>query len=284
MDPWLVAEIIVQHTKALCPLVAVQPIYIHPYSVAKMVTTFGHLYGRRIYLNMVAGGFTNDLIALNDSTPHDRRYDRLLEYTTIIKRLLDNGSAVTYDGEFYKAKNLKLTPALSPDLAPGIFLSGSSTAGLATARALDATAVEYPKPAEEYESARPQGIDSGIRVGIITRAREEHSWSVAHERFPEDRKGQLTRQLANKVSDSVWHKQISRLDRAGENNPYWLVPFNNYKTMCPYLVGSYERVAKELARYITVGYKTFILDIPPTEEELHHTSIVFQQAQDLCVK
>ncbi len=99
-------------------------------------------------------------------------------------------------------------------------------------------------------------------MGIITRAREEHSWSVAHERFPEDRKGQLTRQLANKVSDSVWHKQISRLDRAGENNPYWLVPFNNYKTMCPYLVGSYERVAKELARYITVGYKTFILDIP----------------------
>jgi alkanesulfonate monooxygenase len=90
------------------------------------------------------------------------------------------------------------------------------------------------------------------------------------------------RQLANKVSDSVWHKQLSQLDQTTENNPYWLVPFNNYKTMCPYLVGSYDRVAKELARYIAVGYKTFILDIPPNEEELHHSSIVFRRAEHLC--
>jgi alkanesulfonate monooxygenase len=284
VDPWLVAQVIIQNTETLCPLVAVQPIYMHPYTVAKMVTTFGHLYGRRIYLNMVAGGFTNDLIALNDTTPHDRRYDRVVEYTTMIKRLLDGGSSVTYDGEFYKGKNLKLTPALAPDLSPGIFMSGSSEAGLAAARALNATAVMYPKPAEEYESARPQTMDSGIRVGIITREEEKQSWGIAHERFPEDRKGQLTRQLANKVSDSVWHKQLSQLDQTTENNPYWLVPFNNYKTMCPYLVGSYNCVANELARYIAVGYKTFILDIPPNEEDLHHTSIVFRRAQGLCAQ
>jgi alkanesulfonate monooxygenase len=284
VDPWLVAQVIIQHTEILCPLVAVQPIYMHPYTVAKMVTTFGHLHRRRIYLNMVAGGFTNDLIALNETTPHDRRYDRVVEYTTMIKRLLDGRSPVTYDGEFYKAKNLKLTPPLAPDLSPGIFMSGSSEAGLAAARALGATAVMYPKPAEEYESARPQHMESGIRVGIITREGEEQSWSIAHERFPEDRKGQLTRQLADKVSDSVWHKQLAQLNQTTENNPYWLVPFNNYKTMCPYLVGSYDRVAKELARYIAVGYKTFILDIPPSEEELYHTSIVFRRARDLCAK
>jgi alkanesulfonate monooxygenase len=156
VDPWLVAQVIIQNTETLCPLVAVQPIYMHPYTVAKMVTTFGHLYGRRVYLNMVAGGFTNDLISLNDTTPHDRRYDRVVEYTTMIKRLLDGGSPVTFDGEFYRAKNLKLTPALGPDLSPGIFMSGSSEAGLAAARALAATAVMYPRPAEEYENAQPQ--------------------------------------------------------------------------------------------------------------------------------
>jgi alkanesulfonate monooxygenase len=142
----------------------------------------------------------------------------------------------------------------------------------------------YPRPAEEYENAQPQTMDSGIRVGIITRKEGEQSWSIAHDRFPEDRKGQLMRQLANKVSDSVWHKQLSQLDKTTEHNPYWLVPFNNYKTMCPYLVGSYDRVATELARYIAVGYKTFILDIPPSEEELDHTSIVFRRAQDLCAQ
>ena len=51
----------------------------------------------------------------------------------------------------------------------------------------------------------------------------------------------------------------------------------NYKTFCPYLVGSYERIADEVARYAEAGYKTFILDIPPTEEELSHIGVVFKQ-------
>ena len=36
--------------------------YMHPYTVAKLVATFGHLYQRRVYLNLVAGGFKNDLL------------------------------------------------------------------------------------------------------------------------------------------------------------------------------------------------------------------------------
>jgi alkanesulfonate monooxygenase SsuD/methylene tetrahydromethanopterin reductase-like flavin-dependent oxidoreductase (luciferase family) len=50
------------------------------------------------------------------------------------------------------------------------------------------------------------------------------------------------------------------------------------KKIVPYLVGSYSRVAEELARYIAVGYETFILDIPPDEEELHHVGFVFDLA------
>src|SRR6476660_3078904 len=87
VDGWLVAQIVIQATQSLCPLVAVQPVYSHPYTVAKLVASIAHLHGRRVYLNMVAGGFTNDLAALNDTTPHDRRYARLVEYTSIIKSL-----------------------------------------------------------------------------------------------------------------------------------------------------------------------------------------------------
>src|SRR5229473_450654 len=111
LDPWLVSQIIIEATDRLCPLVAIQPVYMHPYSVAKMITSFAHLYGRRIYLNMVAGGFKNDLAALNDLTPHDRRYDRLVEYTTIVQRLLAGG-AVTFEGEFYRVEQLTLKPPL----------------------------------------------------------------------------------------------------------------------------------------------------------------------------
>src|ERR1700726_1934499 len=172
VDPWLVSNIILQNTRKLCPLVAIQPVYMHPYSVAKMVASFGHLYGRRIYLNMVAGGFKNDLVALNDSTPHDERYTRLVEYTTIIKQLLSSPAPVTFEGKFYKVDNLKMTPPLAPELFPGILMSGSSDAGMAAARAVGATAVQYPKPAKDSESTvGSDGGKSGVRVGIIARAK-----------------------------------------------------------------------------------------------------------------
>jgi alkanesulfonate monooxygenase len=285
VDPWLVSHIIIQNTTRLCPLVAVQPIYMHPYAVAKMVASLGHLHGRRIYLNMVAGGFKNDLVALNDTTPHDKRYDRLIEYTRIIRELLAGSASVSSEGDYYTVKNLKLTPPLAPDLFPGVFVSGSSDAGLAAAQAIGATAVKYPKAPEE-EVAPDEGVGAGVRVGIIAREDGDEAWRIARERFPEDRRGQLTHQLAMKVSDSVWHGQLSDLAdaTAAGDSPYWLVPFQNYKTMCPYLVGSYERVGDELARYMGVGYRSFILDIPPTEEELHHTNQAFRRAVALVTR
>lgn len=282
VDAWLVSQIIVQNTRTLCPLVAVQPVYMHPYTVAKMVSSFAHLCGRRIYLNMVAGGFKNDLSALNDTTPHDRRYERLIEYTTIIRELLAGPGPVSFVGQFYTVGNLRMTPPLPHELQPGIFISGSSAAGLNAARAMDATAIEYPKPAEHYEGdSRKSGLEFGIRAGIIARADEDEAWAIARERFPEDRKGQLTHQLAMKTSDSVWHKELSATSQEDTSggSPYWLVPFENYKTFCPYLVGSYERVAKELRRYIDRGYRTFITDIPVDEEDLRHCNSVFELAQ-----
>src|SRR5438046_3942171 len=45
VDPWLVAYTILRHTRTLYPLVAVQPLFMHPYAVAKIVSTIGYLYG-----------------------------------------------------------------------------------------------------------------------------------------------------------------------------------------------------------------------------------------------
>lgn len=279
VDPWLVAQVIVQNTERICPLVAVQPAYMHPYSVAKMISTIGHLYGRRIWINMVAGGFKNDLTALGDDTPHDRRYDRLVEYTTIVTKLLEG--PISLEGDFYRVKNLRLSPPLDPELYPGITISGSSEAGMAAARRLGAIAVQYPRPVDEYEKEPiANGLDVGIRVGIVARESGEEAWTAARRRFPEDRVGQLAHQLAMKVSDSVWHEQLSALGEreSGEKNPYWLVPFENYKTFCPYLVGSYDTVATELARYRATGYNTFILDVPESPSELEHIGTVFARA------
>jgi alkanesulfonate monooxygenase len=128
VDPWLVSQVIIQNTADLCPLVAVQPVYMHLYTVTKIIACLGQFYGRRIYLNMVAGGFKNDLNALNDPTPHDRRYDRLVDHTTLIKLLLSSDGPIAYAGEFYQVQRLKLIPSLPRELFPGVLVSGSSDA------------------------------------------------------------------------------------------------------------------------------------------------------------
>lgn len=285
VDPWLVSQIVLQNTHSQCPLVAVQPVLMHPYCVAKMVSTLGFLYNRRVFLNMVAGGFKNDLATLNDTTAHDQRYERLVEYTQIIQKLLEGGT-VTFAGQFYRVKDLHLSPQLSPELMPGILMSGSSEAGRAAARKTGAIAIQYPEPPGKSEPTSPgEPGPNGIRIGIVTRPSEEEAWQVALARFPGDRKGQLTRQMAQKVSDSVWHQRLSEISKASANrgaprasDAYWLHPFENYQTNCPYLVGSYDSVAAELARYMESGNRTYILDIPVAEDEFEHTGKVFQIA------
>jgi alkanesulfonate monooxygenase len=288
VDPWLVSQVVIENTERLCPLVAVQPVYMHPYAVAKMVSSLAYLHGRAVHLNMLAGGFRNDLLALGDETPHDERYDRTVEYTRIAMGLVRGEAPVTFDGRYYSVNNLRLTPAVPPDLIPEVLVSGSSPAGLTAARALGATPVKYPqRPGEE---AAWLGDDAdryfGVRLGIIARTDADDAWRIAHERFPEDRAGQITHKLAVAVSDSHWHHHLSGKAAAGEAlgggpDPYWLGPFQNYRTFCPYLVGSYDAVARMLAHYVELGSRTFILDIPPSEEELAHVGTAFDKAREL---
>jgi alkanesulfonate monooxygenase len=259
VDPWLVAQIVVEATDHLVPLIAVQPVYSHPYTVAKLVSTLTNLHGRQILLNLVAGGFRNDLLALGDTAEHDDRYARLGEFGRIVAGLC-RGEAMTMAGRFYTVNGLRLTPSVPPALQPTFVVSGSSAAGRGVAAALDATAVRYPLP------------PGGIRIGIIARADREDAWRVAHETFPAVRAGQVAYAFTMKVSDSEWHRELSLADTvAPGESTYWLHPFRQYQTFCPYLVGSYEEVASQISRYIDEGVDIVILDVPPNAEELSHS-------------
>ena len=147
------------------------------------------------------------------------------------------------------------------------------------------TPVKYPEPPQECQvSANGHSGSFGVRAGMISHEDEERAWAIAYARFPADRKGQLTRQLATKVSDSTWHKQLSELGKKTEEarSPYWLAPFENYKTNCPYLVGSYDQLAAELNRFAAAGCNTYIVDVPAAREELDHIARVFERARAIA--
>jgi len=282
VDPWLVAQLVLQDTERLCPLVAVQPVYMLPYSAAKMVASLGSLHGRRIWLNMLAGGFRNDLIALGDETAHDDRYARTVEYALLMRRLLESDQPVTLAGRFYNVRGVRLTPALPKELLPGWLISGSSPAGRAAAVEMGAIAVEYPAPPDSIPNNDHVPAGRGIRVGIIARSDADEAWKIAHARFPDDRRGRLSHAMAMKTSDSAWHRTLSELarERPADGSPYWLWPFEQHRTFCPYLVGDFASVAKEIARYLALGHTSFILDIPVEAEDLDTAAIVFRMAQE----
>jgi alkanesulfonate monooxygenase len=281
VDPWLVAQLVLQETRQLCPLVAVQPVYMLPYTAAKMVASLSSLHGRRIWLNMLAGGFRNDLIALGDETAHDDRYARTVEYALLMRRLLESDQPVNFVGRFYNVRGVRLTPALPQDLQPGWLISGSSPAGRAAAVEMGAIAVEYPAPPDTIRDTDHVPAGRGIRVGIIARANADEAWGVAHTRFPEDRRGRLSHALAMKTSDSAWHRTLSQLarEKPADGSPYWLWPFEQHRTFCPYLVGDFATVAQEIARYLSLGHTSFILDIPIEAEDLDTAAHVFSMAE-----
>jgi alkanesulfonate monooxygenase len=86
-----------------------------------------------------------------------------------------------------------------------------------------------------------------------------------------------------KVSDSTWHHRLSGLAKEqAERDAYWMIPFTNYKTFCPYLVGTYDRVGAELAHYFEKGASTMILDVPIGTEELEHVLRAIQRGANLA--
>lgn len=284
-DPWVMVGLIFEETTHLIPMVALQPVYMHPYTVAKKISSIALIHNRKVALNLIAGGYLNDLAALGGSADHDRRYDRLVEYTEIIQKLLNSTEGVTYEGEFYQVKNLKLSPEMSPDLLPDYYLSGSSDAAKVASERLGATLIQYPEPVEQLvkNGTSKNELIEGIRIGVLARHSHDRAWKEAQERFPATRIGKISHELAKKTSDSEWHKKLSDQNGNGkikDTEPvYWLGPFEYYHSFSPYLVGSYDEVAKAISKYLFAGCKICIIDTPVSEIELHSTMQVFNRAQ-----
>ncbi|CAL9575369.1 4-(gamma-L-glutamylamino)butanoyl-[BtrI acyl-carrier protein] monooxygenase BtrO [Actinosynnema sp. ALI-1.44] len=282
VDPWLVTQMAMQSTESAVPLVAVQPIAMHPHSVAKMICSLAYLHGRQVHINLVSGGFAKHLAALGDHISHDERYDRLVEYAAVIDGLLTKAPH-SHSGQYFSVRDAYFERPLPVELRPHWFVSGSSPAAARAAAALDVPRLAYPRPVHDYEKGGAEtSCAPGIRVGVLARENGDDAWREARKRFPDSEVGQLMHEMAVAVSDSHWHSHLA--EREGDHlserrSPYWLHPFRNYKTFCPYLVGSYREVGGYLARYFAAGVRTLVLDVPSEEDDLHHAHLAVAEAR-----
>lgn len=276
-DPWAVAAIILQSTKTITPLVALQPYALAPFTAAKLIWSLSTLHHRRIDLNLITGAAKDELDQIGEQLGHDERFGRATEYMTVVRALLSSDEPLAHDGLFYRYRGLRMYARLDPEVRPQVFVAGSSAAGQKMAAAVADVAITHPEPAEQFAStflsAAPKGLGTGIRIGLIARPTREEAWSAARSLFPEERITRLMNAMRKK-SESDWMRRLAHLaaKEGVYDEVYWTGAFE--KESMPALVGTYREVADYLGRYLALGVRTVILGGVYTEEDFQHAAIV----------
>ncbi|MEV0232187.1 LLM class flavin-dependent oxidoreductase [Nonomuraea sp. NPDC050786] len=279
-DPWALGQFLLERSERLVPLVAAQPVYMHPFTAARLVSTMSSLYGRPVDLNLVTGGNPNEVRALGSTIDHDERYEQLIEYGKIVTALLADQEPVSHFGRHYSVPEALLRPALPAELMPRIFVAGASDACRRAASELGVVRLTHPRALSEYEPGSTALAGTGIRMGIIARDTREEAWRVAHERCPRDPVAERLARLTYRPSESQWYRSLrGDAETRVADDCYWLYPLRLGREYCPFLVGSHEEVAETFARYLDLGVSTLILHAPRAEEDIPNAEIALRLAE-----
>ncbi|MGV9306218.1 LLM class flavin-dependent oxidoreductase [Nonomuraea sp. NPDC004354] len=274
LDPWVGATAIVSASRRLVPMVAVNPLYTHPFAAARSLLSIAELYRRRVDLNLITGAAVSELAAVCDDLDHRDRYARLQEYAEVLMLLLDGGP-VTWNGRFYRTSDLRLTPSLPADLRPRMYLAGRSDDAGRTAKSLGAIPMGmYPSTPEKV----PHGLGA-VNVGVVVRPTAAEAATVARLRFPDDPVGREMLRLSMGNTDSVWKQDLAveNENEDGSGSCFTLTPFRSFQADCPYLVGDYDAVASNLGMVIAKGVHTVLFDTPMTRADFEHMGVLVQR-------
>lgn len=279
LDPWVVAATILQHTKVMTPLIALQPYTMTPFNAAKVIWSLTTLYRRRIDVNLITGATKAELDEIDEQLDHDERFERATEYMRVVRALLSSNEPLVHEGRFYRYRSLRMYSRIDPEFLPRVFVAGSSPAGQRMAAAVANVAITHPEPVEQFADGflgqERQGQQIGIRVGLVARPTDEEAWSAAQAMYSEDRSARLKTAMRKK-SESDWIRRLAHLATAEGvyDEVYWTGAFRADKGNMPVLVGSYGKVADYLERYLDLGVSTVILAGGFGEEDFEHASVV----------
>ncbi|MGC5775210.1 LLM class flavin-dependent oxidoreductase [Paenibacillus pabuli] len=270
LDPWTSAGLIIQSTKRLTPIIAVQPYSMPPFTAAKIIHALAHYFGRRVEINLVSGGQTAELEEVGDRLNHEERYERLIEYGVVLRSLLSTNEPLTFAGKYYSYQNLCMHSAVDPTLMPRIFCATtfSSPHGISAAKQIADVVLTFPGPVNHFQQffcnqfvGSP--VELGIRIGLITRSTESEAFQAANRnmdhRLRKLEKAHLIRDGWTQLEDDTIY--FPRRQQAAD---------------CPCLVGSYEQVATYIRKYAELGVKHIIIGASIGFEEAEHYEKVFE--------
>ncbi|WOX17107.1 LLM class flavin-dependent oxidoreductase [Streptomyces sp. N50] len=282
IDPWIVASVILQNSKSVTPLVALQPYALPPATAAKLIHSLTRLHRHRIDINLVTGAAEGELSQVGEQLDHDDRYDRAVEYSVVLRSLLSSDEPLFHEGRFYRYRALRINARLEPDERPRIFVAGSSPASRQAAAAVGDVAVTHPEPLAQFAktfSRREQGGPrTAIRVGLVARPDGDEAWSAARALYPADRLAQIKTSM-RKHSESDWSRRLANLasEDTTYDGVYWTGAYRGGGSV-PLLVGGYHDVADYLEQYLKLGVTTVLLGGRlASEDDFRHAAAVLSE-------
>ncbi len=277
LDAWSTAAALAAVTRRLELMVAVRPSFHPPAILAKSAASIDRISHGRLALNVVSAWWKDEARRYGAAfDEHDRRYQRTREWLEIVTAAWREPE-VSYDGEFYQVEDLVLEPKPSASAVrprPPIFAGGESEAARTMiARYADAY-VMHGDPPERIAA----------RVGDMCRRRRQAADQLQCD-LPPLRFG-MAAYAVIRDSEAEANAEVARITTVTPESPGyanyqdWIgntrleqrVSIEDYSVsnrgLRAGLVGTPERVAGQIERFVDAGVDLVLLQCSPQREEM----------------
>ena len=271
-DPWQLAGKQVLETQKK-PLIAVNPVYHHPYIVARSVFTISQWLDGPVALNFIAGTSTNDLTQIGEMATKEQRYQRLDEFITVLKKFLGEPGSWSYNGKFYQIENASFNGQNSH--MPDLFLAGHSRQAekvnnhqqCINARSLLSSDILMNG---EY---RRKALGFGIYLAdtsMLAKQQLSHILKI-------DKTSQVLHRLKMNNTDGRWKAdQQNDLQSTHPNDLYFPEAIQSAANV-PFLTGATAEVGTLLSQFLSKGCRHFILPMV-SSANYRHVRLAFESA------
>lgn len=160
-------------TKRISVVSTVHTMAYNPVVVAKQLATIDQIGHGRAGINIVAGWNKPEMEALGFDLPedHETRYRYADEWFEIVRRLWTSKDRFSFEGEFFKLKDVHSDPLPFDGLPPVINAAGSAIGReFATKNAdfLFTPAIDLKRSVQEVEELKSLAADRGREVDVMT--------------------------------------------------------------------------------------------------------------------
>lgn len=271
-DPWQLAGKQVLET-AKKPLVAVNPVYHHPYIVARSCFTISQWLNQPIALNFIAGTSANDMKQIGSFVEKSSRYQRLDEFMTILDHFFSSSLPLSFSGDYYQLENASFTGTMNHK--PDFFVAGHSS------NAIELASKHHATRAQSLLSnlLSPVGSLEGQALGFGLHLAE--SATVGKSELAEilniDRASEVMFRLKMDNTDGEW-KSDQRGDLKNEALPNHYFP-DTIKSAAnvPFITGDLKTLGDQLAKFLKAGGRHFIIPVV-SDKGYEHVRRVFEAA------